>query len=59
MTFEHLKQLVFRIHETTKEHVPSTRKRIAVVAGRLVVAIIVFKDKRLGNVVRTMFSRGH
>ncbi len=59
MTLDHLKHLVLRIHETTKEHAPTKRKHVAVMLGRIVVGIAVLKDKRLGVILRGMLSRSH
>lgn len=59
MDFAKLKHLASRIHETTKEHAPTRRKHIAIVLARLAIGIVVFKDKRLGNILRSMFARGH
>lgn len=59
MNLDHLKHLVSSIHKTTKEHAPTKRKHILIVLARLLVGIVVLKDKRLGNVLRGMFARGH
>lgn len=55
MTLSHLKHLVLRVHEQSKSQFPQRKKLIAVMLGRVLVGIIILKDKTLGKIIHGIF----
>lgn len=52
-----LKQIFFKLHETTKEHATSRKHYLVTLAGRILLLLALLRDQRLVNVVRSLFAR--
>lgn len=59
MKLADLKILASQIHETSKDQIPEKKKLILVILGRLIVGIVVLKDKVLGGILHRMLGADH